>query len=40
MHKDTDHVNFDNQDRRTSRTLALLLHWEEFQDPQESFLVY
>jgi hypothetical protein len=35
-----DHVNFDNQDRHTSRTPALLLHSEESQDCYQSSLVY
>jgi hypothetical protein len=37
MHRDMDHVNFDNQDHHTSRTLVLLLHSEEFQDRRQSF---
>jgi len=32
-HKDMDHVGFDNQGCHTSRTLVLLLHSNEFQDP-------
>jgi hypothetical protein len=33
-------VSFHNQDYHTSRTLALLLHLEEFPDCYHSFLVY